>query len=326
MHAEDARPNLPETALTSQNTWLFRYIYARPEWRAAQEAHRAKVAEWAEQHVQRASRGVRHPVYDFLFEYYSFRPAHLMRWTPGVDVLLEDTTPHEQEWRDDFVESSDGAYIPAENFPQHRIPYLRWALRYLTAVAQRSPSFCCFGLHEWAMVYRCEAPRHSQQKLRFSPEKINEIVESSEVRCTHFDAFRFFTPAAIPLNRNPLTREMTTTFDQRGCIHVTMDLYRFAHKIAPWCPSDLIADTFLTAVDARTIDMRASPYDLAHLGFEPIPIEEASGRELYMQEQRRLADRAAPLRERLIDIHAHILGRVAPDEAGAARAQHGETE
>jgi hypothetical protein len=323
MHPQDAQHNLSEKSPTSEKASSFRQTLSQTEWQAAQAAHRAQVAEWAQQHVQRASRGIRHPVYDFLFEYYSFRPAHLMRWTPGVDVLLEDTTPQEQEWRDDFVETHAGAYIPAERFPQHRIEYLRWATRYLSAVAQRPPSFCCFGLHEWAMVYKCEAPRHTQQKLRFAPEKIQEIVEASDVRCTHFDAFRFFTPAAVPRNRFALSRETTTAFDQRGCIHVTMDLYRFAHKIAPWCPSDLIAETFLTAVDARTIDMRASPYDIAHLGFEAIPIEEPTGRELYMKEQRRLAERAAPLRQRLIDIHTHILSRhpSVSEDAGHLRVE-----
>lgn len=86
-----------------------------------------------------------------------------------------------------------------------------------------------------------------------------------------------------------------------------MDLYKFAHKIAPWCSSDLIADAFLLAVEARTIDMRASPYDLSSLGFKAIRIESAAGREEYVQEQRQLAERATPIRTRLLAVYRSLV-------------------
>jgi hypothetical protein len=87
-----------------------------------------------------------------------------------------------------------------------------------------------------------------------------------------------------------------------------MDLYRFAHKIAPWCSSELIADTFLLAADARRIDMRASPYDLQTQGLVPIRIETTEGREEYINEQRRLAELAVPIRERLIGVYGQLIG------------------
>jgi propanediol dehydratase small subunit len=86
-----------------------------------------------------------------------------------------------------------------------------------------------------------------------------------------------------------------------------MDLYRFANKIAPWCSSELLGDAFLLAADARQVDMRASPYDLRDQGFEPIPIENSSGREEYIQEQRRLAELAAPIRERLVEVYTALV-------------------
>jgi hypothetical protein len=46
--------------------------------------------------------------------------------------------------------------------------------------------------------------------------------------------------------------------------------------------------------------MRASPYDLSAWGLEPVRIETAEGRRIYEMEQRRLAEAALPLRERLI--------------------------
>ena len=47
--------------------------------------------------------------------------------------------------------------------------------------------------------------------------------------------------------------------------------------------------------------MRASPYDLRDYGFEPIAIENVGGRAEYVRIQQHVAERAAPLRERLAD-------------------------
>ena len=50
------------------------------------------------------------------------------------------------------------------------------------------------------------------------------------------------------------------------------------------------------AAAARELDMRASPYDLAQYGFEPIAVEEPAGRAEYVRLQAGIAGRAAPLR------------------------------
>jgi len=51
--------------------------------------------------------------------------------------------------------------------------------------------------------------------------------------------------------------------------------------------------------------MRAAPYDLAGLAtpdqrWEPVRVETADGKQEYAAAQREFADRAAPLRERLL--------------------------
>ena len=276
-------------------------------WRAQKAAHLARVREWTTARPARAGRAISHPVYDFLFEYYSFRPAYLERWSPGADVILEECSRSELDWPDDALATETGWTIPSSSFPSHRHRFIDWAIRYLRGIAERPPLYSCFGLHEWAMVYKSDQPRHSKVPLRLSSQEISLVVESAGLRCTHYDAFRFFTPEAVPLNRAPLTREATSDFDQRACIHVTMDLYKFAHKISPWCPSDLVADAFLLAADARSIDMRASPYDLRNLGFEPIQIETPQGREEYVKEQRRLSDLATPIRTRLLEVYRALL-------------------
>jgi hypothetical protein len=251
------------------------------------------------------ARREQHPVHDFLFEYYSFRPAHLMRWSPGPDVVLEHAAPADIEWKS-FVPTASGLALPAAKFPAHRVDSARWALSYLESVATRPPQFACFGMHEWAMVYRAEEVRHSRTPLRLSPPEIAAVVESADVCCTHFDAFRFFTPAAAPRNRLALTRDSMDQFDQRGCIHVTMDLYRHAFKIAPWVEGELIADAFELAWQARQLDMRASPYDLTGYGLRPIPIETPAGKEEYVIEQRALASAAIPIRIRLIEAYQKL--------------------
>ena len=45
-------------------------------------------------HLSRRAGGVKHPVHDFLFTYYSQRPAQLRRWHPGYGVRLADAAEY----------------------------------------------------------------------------------------------------------------------------------------------------------------------------------------------------------------------------------------
>lgn len=280
-------------------------ILPRVEWERQRADYLARVRPWADERLGRASRREKHPVYDFLFEYYSFRPAHLCRWTPGFGVVLEGATAADVSWSE-FVPCHAGLVLPASAFPPHRRGYLCWAVGYLEATAAREPSFGCLGLHEWAMVYRDPNLRHPYVPMRLSREETDTVVESQPLRCTHYDAFRFFTTSAAPRNRLTLSRLTTTDHDQPGCVHVTMDLYRLAYKVAPFCPGELVADAFELARAAREVDMRASPYDLSGYGFPPVRIETREGREEYVELQRGLAHRAAPVRERLLAVYRRL--------------------
>jgi hypothetical protein len=75
-----------------------------------------------------------------------------------------------------------------------------------------------------------------------------------------------------------------------------MDLYKWCYKLGPLVESELLIDCLELAADARALDMRASPYDLAGYGFEPIAVETPAGRAAYVREQQDIATRAAPLR------------------------------
>jgi hypothetical protein len=74
--------------------------------------------------------------------------------------------------------------------------------------------------------------------------------------------------------------------------------------------SELLMHCLDLAADARVLDMRASPYDLATYGIEPIPIEDAAGRTRYVHQQRDIADRAAPLRAALLEMCRGLLAAV----------------
>ena len=255
-------------------------------WRARRAAHEARVDAWVTPHLARRRAGAKHPVEDFLFTYYSYRPAQLRRWHPGAGVICEDGP-----------EPVDAAQLIKE-----RSESIRWIHRLLTATATRSPHLGCFGMHEWAMVYRQrpDEVRHNAWPLRLQPNQIATVVEERGVRCSHFDAYRFFTEPARPLNVLNPTRETQADHDQPGCLHANMDLYKWAYKLRPLTSAELIADCFALARDIRALDMRASPYDLGDLGYPPLAIETAAGRAEYAAAQRAFADRAAPLRERLI--------------------------
>lgn len=275
-------------------------------WEARRDAYQERMQPWVQARTERMSRHQKHPVYDFLFEYYSFRASHMLRWSPGVNHVLEGATREDVGWRE-FEVVEQGLVLPAFAFPMHRQTYLKWAIEYLDATSQREPTFTCLGLHEWAMVYRDPTVRHPQMPLRIARAAIDAIVESQPLRCTHFDAYRFFSAAAVPRNRIALTRADTTQHDQAGCIHVNMDLYKFAYLIAPYCPSELLADAFQMARTAREVDMRASPYDLTSLGFEPVRIETREGREEYIELQREVFRAGQPIRAKLLNAHRVLL-------------------
>ncbi|UFN45800.1 3-methyladenine DNA glycosylase [Nocardioides okcheonensis] len=284
-------------------------VLSRVSWRARDEAHTSRVDALVAPHLARRADQVKHPVHDFLFTYYSQRPAQLRRWHPGFGVALEDAPDHAGLKGYGPVSLVEGgaphpsrdpvAVTEAYVASQQRL--LRQLHGLLSATAARAPQLGCFGLHEWAMVHRSveHGTRHDWP-LRLGAAGTDEVVESHRIGCSHFDAFRFFTPTARPLNTLQPGRDDRPAFEQPGCLHVGMDLYKHAFRLTPMVPSELVADCFELARDIRVLDMRASPYDLADLGFEPVPIETAAGKAAYVAAQRGFAERGAPLRARLV--------------------------
>ncbi|PXY22386.1 3-methyladenine DNA glycosylase [Prauserella muralis] len=283
------------------------------QWRARQDAHVERMRRWTAPHQRRRSRGERHPVLDFLFTYYSHPPAQLERWQPGPGVVLGGAAARRFLDRKGYRETDGGVELDPAAFTAKHVRLARYVLGLLEATAGRSPRLSCFGLHEWAMVYR-QPPgqvRHAQLPLRLGSAGTDAVVESLEVRCGHYDAFRFFTEAARPRNVLQPSRQTQPGLEQPGCLHANMDLYKWAYKLGPFVPSELLGDCFELAADIRLLDMRASPYDLSSLGHSPVPVETAKGRAEYARAQAAFARRAAPLRQRLIRHYRLLLDEAA---------------
>lgn len=302
--------------------------------------------------VKKRSHLIRtHPIYNFLHTYYRYSAKNLKFYSPGVDVLMEldeqddkeqrcsssssssssdGSRRHNEEDHDlnmKYIQITDGQcsyLLPEQEKPDGPYGWITLSRNrdILRLTASRVPFYGCFGYHEWAMLYSgriagINAPLTPHQKdvpLRVSQAVIDEVVETLGLRCTHYDAFRFFHKTAQPLNSiNPLTRATQAEHEQPGCVHASMDLFKYAYQLYPFCPASLLRDCLTVALTAREIDMRASPYDTTNVPFcgAPICVETAEGRLEYMAEQERLTLLAAPVREQLAHAYDLVLSKLA---------------
>lgn len=288
------------------------FILSVDTWWNLRQQHVAAAGARSAAHEQRRALGERHAVEDFLWEYYPLRPSFLKRWHPGAGVGLarpgEDHPAYEEYverrgWR--WHREIDGALsLDLAQYVPDRARGIRFVHDLAKAILGRTPLFSCFGWHEWCMVYG-EETRHGIP-LRLGQEGTKTAVDEATVKCTHYDAFRFFTDEAVPHNTLQPTREKVLELEQGGCLHANMDVLKWCLQLGPAIPGDLLLDAFDLARDIRWMDMAAAAYDLSHLGVEPIKIETPAGRSKYALMQRNFANRAKPLRERLLAITTEI--------------------
>lgn len=299
-----AEPHLlPESRLLSEQ-----------DWRERGRAHRERARNLTAAHRERKQRGEKHPVEDFLWTYYSVKPAELEKWHVGAGVALQNAAVDRRHWK--YYLSRDGdVEVDLDAFFSRRGSTADYIERLFEATIAATPSYGCFGLHEWAMVYK-SAPsdlRHVGLPLRIGHEATDAVVASHRIICSHFDAYRFFTREAAPLNQLRPTRETQPQDEQAGCLHAGMDVYKWVSKLGPIIPGELLLDAFELARDIREVDMRASPYDVSGYvsasgqPLRAIPIETASGKQEYANLQRGFAERGNALRERAL--HAIHLAR-----------------
>ncbi|NMR21202.1 3-methyladenine DNA glycosylase [Cellulomonas fimi] len=284
-------------------------VLSAERWLPLSVAHAARADSMTAGHRERRSADVAHPIDDFLYDYYGVKPGLLRRWHPGGGVVLagsrDDLATH-AAWRW-YRTAADGVGLDVTAFLADRGDTVRYVAALLAATASRSAQTGCLGLHEWAMVYRQDdARRRHSLPLRPGRAGTDAVVEAHRLRCSHFDAFRFFTLDAVGRNRVPLTRESQVAHEQPGCLHANMDLTKWALKLGPAVPGDLLLDCVELAREIRTLDMQASPYDVSSLGEPAVAIETSAGKAEYVARQRGFAERAAGLRTRLLTVCAAL--------------------
>ena len=159
-------------------------------WQPLAAAHAQRADAFTAGRRERRSRQQKHAIEDFLFEYYPVTPAALRRWHPGVGVALDASAPH-AGWR--WYGTAGGTVtLDVDTFLADRGDAVRFIHGLLTATLGRPALTGCFGLHEWAMVYRETDEHRHPLPLRLGAAGTDAVVETHKIRCTHFDAYRFF--------------------------------------------------------------------------------------------------------------------------------------
>jgi len=290
----------------------------------------------------------KHPVYNFLIEYYGLKGAkggkRLARWSPAPSsqaaaggVLLEGATQSDvgnnllhlrgAMFREDGIVYSPAQFFASNNqdddpatVERTAKPFL-WFRATLAATVQREPVLHCYGLHEMALQYQPQvgAPPPPASKyqshlpLRVEQAVINAAVERKGVHCTHVDALRFFAPAALPLNiHKEYSRSDQLRLEQPACVHSCMDLLKLTLRLKPFVDAILLQRVLELALRARWLDVAASPYDCSAYGVEAVPVETAQGRAEYRRRQWALMQDATPVRNDLLAAYDDFLERAFP--------------
>jgi hypothetical protein len=286
-----------------------------------------------------------HPVYNFIHTYYDFSFKDLSQFSPGVNCLLEDVTEDDITiglLHPSFLNSSGSdpsagncsstSFYSVKTFQnylndhngRYRHASMFFNYEILKNTMKKAPFFGCFGYHEWAMLYSGRKDpslrkAHQQLELRVPQETIDNLVETQGLlKCTHYDAIRFFQYETKEWNQlHPFHRRQQPVHEQPGCIHANMDLFRYAYQLYPLISSDLLLKALQIALLARTIDIRASPYDAT--GFEgcekPIKVETTEGKKEYFIEQESLYQKAKIVRNELFLYYECILSDLLQDES-----------
>ena len=104
-----------------------------------------------------------------------------------------------------------------------------------------------------------------------------------------------------------------------------MDLLKIALKLIPYCDSQLLVDIVDIALEARTLDVGASPYDCSQYKYANgqdivmIPVETTEGRKQYKELQTKLMYKTESIRKRLlINYNLFLKLCFTPDEINIA--------
>lgn len=136
-----------------------------------------------------------------------------------------------------------------------------------------------------------------------------------------------------------LTRTDQLHLEQKACLHANMDLFKIAWRIQPFISSKILVESLIAALQARTLDVEASPYDVSgYVGLDwnyenvttdndlPMPkgtvklgavkVESEEGRKEYQQRQFQVMKRGEAARTKLLTAYNDFLRGVFDIEEG----------
>jgi len=122
------------------------------QWKTVEDSNQHLLEPIVSAHRLRRMKGEKHPIIDFLFDYYHFKPSKLLEWTPGIGVYLKGSKAKDLVVKKGFNENQHGVFIDTHTFPADRMDGLNWTIDLLKQSFDRKPQFNCFGLHEWCMT------------------------------------------------------------------------------------------------------------------------------------------------------------------------------
>ena len=119
-------------------------LMTRPEWQEVMSQHHSVVEPWVRPRLTRRSHGLKHPVDDFLFEYYPISPNKLMTWHPGYGTYLEATADDLEVFPHVIYEFRNNLIQLRQSWIEQRIEQIHATQNFLTVTSQRPTRTGCF--------------------------------------------------------------------------------------------------------------------------------------------------------------------------------------
>ena len=264
--------------------WSDTVLDADRAWNAPRTRHTPQRVGRVPAAAPERSRVEAHPVWDFLFTYYSLRPRQLRVWHPGFGVALAGEAARRYLDRSGYGRGPDGVAVTRE-YLLARADTVLFIAGLLRATASRPARLNCFGLHEWAMVYRAtdRAARPGPAAARRHRHRRRGGVNAVAVQPLRR------VPVLHRTGRGPQRRAADpgtqVATEQPGCLHAAMDCTSGPSSWGRWWNPSWSWTAWSWPPTPVHSTCGPAPMTSASYGFEPIAVETPAGRAEYVRAQ-----------------------------------------
>ena len=240
------------------------------EWLPLAQAHRSRADGFTAAHRERARRGETHPVWDFPVQLLQPAPAPTeglpsrVRHGAGRPRRPRVPEPKRLRRRRRGVHGEPG--LPAR--PRRDAAFRRGVVE-VDGISAASVRVLRDARVGHGLPRRRSASRGVP--LRLGAAGTDAVLESIPLRCSHVDAYRFFTRPPSPATRAPHPCHPGPVGSSPAVCTRTWISTRWSHKLGPLVDSGLLMDCLDLAATARELDMRASPTICASTGSHRSP-------------------------------------------------------